>query len=144
MAEAKQLDSQTNYTMILLLAYTGLRLGESLGLTWYDIDFEKKTLTVNKTRDRYGTRTPKTKRSYRTILVDDFLLQHLAAYRTWCMKTKFRYGLHLKNDDFIFISPISRKPVSDHTLQYCFRSLCKKTGLKQVSPHGLRLTLRLF
>lgn len=56
------------------------------------------------------------------------------------MKTKFRYGSHLQNDDFIFISPISGKPVSDHTLQYCFRSLCKKTGLKQVSPHGLRHT----
>ncbi|WP_309143145.1 site-specific integrase [Domibacillus sp. A3M-37] len=74
LAEAKQLDHHTDYALILLLAYTGLRKGEALGLTWDDIDFEKKTLNVNKTRDKYGTRTPKTEKSYRTILIDDFLL----------------------------------------------------------------------
>ena len=139
-AEAKQLDNRTNFIMILLLAYTGLRIGESLGLTWNDIDFEKKTITINRTRDRYGARTPKTEKSYRTILVDDFLLQHLATYRTWCTKIKFRYGSHLKSDNFIFISPVSGNPCLDNTLRGCFKRICKKAGLKQITPHGLRHT----
>ncbi len=33
---------------IILLLYTGLRIGEALALTWNDIDFEKKTIRVNK------------------------------------------------------------------------------------------------
>lgn len=107
---------------------------------WNDIDFEKKTLTVNKTRDRNGARTPKTERSYRTILVDDFLLQHLAAYRTWCMEIKFRYGSHLKSNDFIFISPFSGETCTDCVLQHCFKKICEKTGFKHVTPHGLRHT----
>ncbi|MCM3791056.1 site-specific integrase [Domibacillus indicus] len=98
--------------IILLLAYTGLRVGGSMGLTWNDIDFEKKTLTVNKTRDRHGTRAPKTKRSYRTILVDDF----------------------------IFISPFSGEPSIDNVLQTCFQRICGKAGLKRIAPHGLHYT----
>lgn len=36
------------YAFFLLLAYTGLRKGEAMVLTWRDIDFKNSTLTVNK------------------------------------------------------------------------------------------------
>ena len=36
-------------TFYRLLAFSGLRVGEALALTWSDIDFEARTLTVNKT-----------------------------------------------------------------------------------------------
>jgi len=42
-----------------LLFYTGLRIGESLALSWNDIDLEKHQLHVNKTLD-ISTRTPTT------------------------------------------------------------------------------------
>ena len=79
-----------------------------------------------------------TENSYRTILVDDFLLQHLATYRTWCRETKFRFGSRLKNDDFIFISYQSGNPIADNTLTYCFNRIIEKAGLKWITPHGLR------
>ena len=37
------------FVFFSLLAYTGLRKGEALALTWRDIDFKHQTLTVNKT-----------------------------------------------------------------------------------------------
>ena len=33
-----------------IVIFCGLRVGELLGLTWSDIDFENKTLTINKSR----------------------------------------------------------------------------------------------
>ena len=36
------------YYSFLTAYYTGLRVSECYGLTWDNIDFEKKTLTVNK------------------------------------------------------------------------------------------------
>ena len=44
-----------NYNQYVLILETGLRTGEMIGLTWDAIDFEKRTLTVNKTLEfRHG------------------------------------------------------------------------------------------
>lgn len=62
-----------NYSQYALALETGLRTGELIGLTWDAIDFEKRTLTVNKTMEfRYKQKEwragpPKTPTSYRTI-----------------------------------------------------------------------------
>ncbi len=62
-----------NYYQYAFVLETGLRTGELIGLTWDAIDFEKKTLTVNKTLEyRHDNKywragPPKTVHSYRTI-----------------------------------------------------------------------------
>ena len=66
-----------NYNQYALILETGLRTGEMIGLTWDAIDFEKRTLTVNKTLEfRHGEQywragPPKTQQSYRTIPLTD-------------------------------------------------------------------------
>ncbi|WP_373558163.1 tyrosine-type recombinase/integrase [Bacillus sp. 7884-1] len=140
LAAAKQLENITNYTIILLLAYTGLRKGEALGLSWNNVDFEKKKITVERTRDKHGARTPKTKNSYRTILIDDKLIQQLKLYRTWCKQTLLSFGKHLSENDFIFISYQTGTPTGENTIKYSFDRIIKKTGLKSITPHGLRHT----
>ncbi|MBQ7739872.1 MAG: site-specific integrase [Eubacterium sp.] len=67
----------------LMIGYScGLRLGEIFGLVWDDIDFEEKTLTVNR-QVQYNDKTnelilvsPKYE-SYRTIGLDDVILDAL-------------------------------------------------------------------
>src|SRR5690606_24271374 len=115
---AKELENITNYTLILLLAYTGLRKGEALGLRWNLVNFDHNTITVTCTRDKKGTRSPKTKNSYRTIRVDDFLIHQLKLYRTWCKETKLSFGKHLSEEDFVFISYQSGTPTGENTLKY--------------------------
>ena len=39
-----------NAYYVILIIYTGLRIGELMALTWNDIDFNNKTLSVNKSR----------------------------------------------------------------------------------------------
>ena len=39
-----------NAYYVILIIYTGLRIGELMALTWNDIDFNNKTLNVNKSR----------------------------------------------------------------------------------------------
>lgn len=62
-----------NYNQYALILETGLRTGELIGLTWDNIDWEKRTLTINKTMEyRYKRKfwragPPKTVSSYRTI-----------------------------------------------------------------------------
>ncbi|MDU9790781.1 site-specific integrase, partial [Helicobacter pylori] len=48
--------------------FTGLRTGEQLALTWEDIDFNEKTITINKSLNELGQITsPKNKPSVREI-----------------------------------------------------------------------------
>lgn len=140
LSASKGLENITNYTIILLLAFTGLRKGEALGLKWENVNFEKKTLTVERTRDNKGVRTPKTKNSYRTILIDDTLINQLKIYDTWCKETMLSFGRHLKDTDFIFISYQTGTPVTDNTIKYSIDRIIKRTGTKRITPHGLRHT----
>ena len=68
--------------IIILLIYTGMRIGECLGLRWKDIDFENNTIKIDNTiatvtnRDKTSTKktmvtdtSPKTKKSARIIPV---------------------------------------------------------------------------
>ena len=60
-------DRPASYAVFMTLYFTGIREGELLALTPSDIDFEKKTLTVNKSYQRLGREdivtTPKTPRA---------------------------------------------------------------------------------
>jgi integrase len=136
----KKYENITNFSLLQLLSYTGLRRGEGCGLKWNDINFEEKKLTVVRTRDNKGARPPKTKNSYRTILIDDTVIEQLKRYRKWCKETLLSFGKHLKDDDFIFISYQTGNPITDGTILYALRRLLNKTALKYITPHGLRHT----
>lgn len=140
LAAAKEHENITNYSLILLLAYTGLRKGEAYGLKWSNINLKEKTLTVERTRDNKGTRTPKTKNSYRSILIDDLLIQQLENYKNWCKKSLFSFGKKLTKNDFIFISYQTGLPLTDNTIKYSLDRMIKKSGIKRITPHGLRHT----
>ena len=65
--------------------YTGMRIGEVCALEWTDVDFENKTISVNKTMVEKGKivkiETPKSESSNRTILVSDTLINQLKEWR---------------------------------------------------------------
>lgn len=74
------------YLFFRIATYTGLRKGEILALTWQDIDFINKTLTVNKNlsrtkKSKKDITSPKTKSSYRTISIDEETIQDLKEWK---------------------------------------------------------------
>lgn len=144
LADAKQNENITVYTLLLVIAYTGIRRGEALGIQWKNIDFDNNTITIERTRDRAGSRTPKTKNSYRTILVDEAVMKQLAVYRTHCKSLLLSFGKKLKDDitkddTFVFLSEAA-EPYSPDTLFSIFRRIIKRTKLPKVTIHGLRHT----
>ncbi len=72
-------------TIIRLLLLTGMRMGECLGLRWSSINFERKTIFIDKTLSfanrKYFLSTPKTPRSIRTIAIDDIAVELLKKHR---------------------------------------------------------------
>ena len=64
--------------IFMLAAETGARLGEVLGLTWKDIDFDAQTISITHQLDRAGDRVPlKTARSRRVLEITPTLVAQL-------------------------------------------------------------------
>lgn len=88
------------YIALMISYHTGLRLGEVLGLTWENIDFEQRTLTVEKQKqliDFEGARVCvlsglKSKASYRTIPLGATILEELRKEKLRQSQNKLRYG----------------------------------------------------
>jgi len=74
------------YILSLIAVKCGLRLGEILGLTWNDIDFKNRTLSVNKQwkligEKIYGLGTVKSKNSNRIVPIPKSVSEYLKKYK---------------------------------------------------------------
>lgn len=126
---------KTNLFGIILCLYTGLRIGELLALEWTDIDFNKKTIKINKAcfdgKDNYGnfgriTSTPKTFSSSRVIPIPNRLLPYLKETKRNCSS---RYVINK-----------GEKIISVRSYQKAFASLLRKLEIKHKGFHSLRHT----
>jgi integrase len=73
------------YPVYVTALQTGMRMGELFGLYWDDVDFERKVIMVRraakKMRGGWGIGELKTKASYRTISISDYLVDVLEAHQ---------------------------------------------------------------
>ena len=85
------------YIPIFILIHTGVRIGELLGLTWEDIDFDSKTIFLKRQvvymngQGDYLS-TLKTESSYRYIVVGDSFLEELKLWRDQQLKNEQKRG----------------------------------------------------
>ena len=114
--------------LILLVAKTGLRFSEALGLTPADFDFTHQTLSVNKTWDykrNTGFVPTKNTSSVRKVQLDWQLVMQLA-------------GLvkNLPADEPVFVNGRMYNSTANSVLA----RHCRNAGVPVISIHGLRHT----
>lgn len=114
---------------ILLIAKTGLRFSEALGITPADFDFARQTLSVTKTWD-YKSKYPrfaptKNQSSQRRIQLD---------WQTVIQFAQLTKGM--EPDKPIFVSG----KVYNDTVNHWLERLCKRAEVPVISVHGLRHT----
>ncbi len=114
--------------LILLIAKTGMRFSEALAITPHDFDFQRQTISINKTWDyksNSGFQGTKNKSSNRKIQID------------WQVIVQFSDLVKgLPEDKPIFIKTI----VYNSTINDVLCRHCKKCGLPEITIHGLRHT----
>ena len=95
-------------TIVKLLLMTGMRSGECLGLRWSSIDFENKTIFIDKTlsyaNNSWFLSTPKTPRSTRKIAIDDVAIEFLQKHKEEQDKQKEIVGTAWQQADMVFTS----------------------------------------
>lgn len=150
-----------NYAQYALILETGLRTGEMIGLTWDAIDWEKHTLTVNKTleyRHKQGVwraGPPKTESSYRTIPLTDTaydILREIYDTREYrkeskdlstvltFMDRKTGQKRKLVMRDLVFINWRTGMPAKNSSYDTHLYKLCDDAGIERFCMHALRHT----
>ena len=131
-------------TAITLTLFTGVRLGELMGLEWSDIDFTNGIVSINKSSQYLSdkgvfTKTPKTESSIREVAIPDFVVSLLEEYRLWYEMQKSIYGELWTNSDRLFVQS-DGKPMHPSTISKWFVKFVKEIGLPVINFHGLRHT----
>ena len=123
----EMLDKPISFYAFEMLYWTGIRLGELLALTSADFDFERKTVTINKSYQRIGKKdiitSPKTEKSNRVINMPDFLCEEMKEY------IDSLYGV--TDSDRIF-------PISKSYLHHEMDRGTKAAGVKRIPIHSIR------
>lgn len=150
-----------NYNQYALILETGLRTGEMIGLTWDAIDFQNRTLTVNKTLEYrhkqhfWRAGPPKTQQSYRTIPLTDRAYEILKGI--WDSRPERKESPTLDKTleyidrrtgvssrlvmrDLVFINWRTGEPMKNSSYDTHLYKLCDEAGIKHFCMHALRHT----
>ena len=133
---------ENQYRFIL---QTGLRTGELVGLKWEDIDFENKTLTIQRSMEfrykvgEWRVGPPKSKSGYRTIPLTDEAIRILKAQKEKNRKIKV---IPMEWSEQVFLCR-KGEPVKNSTYDTALFKICDKVGIKRFSMHVLRHTFAI-
>ena len=121
------MDKPISYYAFEMLYWCGIREGELLALTPADFNFERCTVSINKSYQRINKQdvitTPKTPKSIRVIQMPKFLCEEIQDY--------FKMFYSLDSDSRIF-------PISKNYLHREMARGSKATGVKRIRIHDLR------
>lgn len=150
-----------NYYQYALILETGLRTGEMIGLTWDAIDWENKTLTVNKTleyrhdRGYWRAGPPKTQQSYRTIPLTAKayeILERISYGKQFRKESETLSQVleyidritgktsRLVMENLVFVNWRTGEPAKNSSYDTHLYKLCDEAGIKRFCMHALRHT----
>ena len=138
-------NEDTKYKVaIILTVFTGVRLGELMGLEWQDVDFKNGIISINRSSQYLAdmgvfTKVPKTESSIREIAIPEFIISLLEEYKLWYEEQKSIYGELWTNSDRLFVQA-DGKPMHPSTISKWFVKYVGQIGLPVINFHGLRHT----
>ena len=125
--------ARTGYAAAILMMETGMRIGECLALTWRDIQWERRAVSINKTliriANRRKTEVQNTAKSYTSNRVIPLSTE---AYR-------MLEDLYMGTDGFIFAGA-DGKPLSYEAMRYQIQQACEATNVPYLGQHVFRHT----
>ena len=129
---------------IILTIFTGVRLGELMGLEWQDVDFKNGIISINRSSQYLSdmgvfTKVPKTESSIREIAIPEFIISLLEEYKLWYEEQKSLYGELWTNSNRLFVQA-DGKPMHPSSISKWFVKYVGTIGLPVINFHGLRHT----
>ena len=130
-------------TIIQMLLFTGLRIGECLCLEWDDIDFEHGTVSVSETLayayyEKYASTTKNTQ-SVRTLKLGEYSMALLKRHKEKQDELKAIVGKAWKYPTFVFTTEIGEY-INYGSINDKLKALLEENELPILTVHALRHT----
>ena len=125
-----------------LIAYSGFRRSEMLGLEWKDIDFENNIISVRRTSNYTAERgiytdTTKTKRSQRTLKISPFIMDILREHKADQDAEALRLGDKWVETDRLF-TKWNGEEMNNQTPYGWLKEFCEKNDMPFYGIHSFR------
>lgn len=125
----------------MLIASTGLRKGEALGLAWERVDLDAGALKVSATLGRIGDRLvitePKTERARRHLPLSASVVAMLRRHRTAQKAERLRAANQWQDSGLVFTTELGG-PVDPRNLLRVIEVASKAAGVDGVGVHTFR------
>lgn len=119
-------------TLFVLLAMTGLRAGEALGLQWGDVDFEHHCIHVRRSAWCGKAQSTKSKASAAPITLPAVLADALLDYKaTW----------KANPEGYLFVTRNARPPSSNKVVEYQLWPVLDALSIPRCGLHAFRHTV---
>lgn len=130
-------DDADYHRLYTVLFYCGFRIGERNALTWNDVNFTDKTITINKTvttklkvDGEYVITTPKTRASYRVLPMVEVVIAELES-----LYNRFKMAHGFNNNWFVFGGV---RPLAESTIRTATKKYFMAAGLEPIRLHDFR------
>jgi len=127
----------------VLLATTGMRRGEALGVRWSDVDLDTGRLrvvqTITQTRSKVMVGEPKTAKGRRSIALDDGTVAVLRAHRKLMLEERLLIGPDFADEGLVF-HQVDGSCLRPDAISGQFLRRVRQYDLPRLTLHGLRHT----
>jgi integrase len=125
-----------------LIAYSGFRRSEMLGLEWKDVDFEHNVISIKRTSNYTAERgtytdTTKTKRSKRVLKISAYIMDILKELKSEQDDEALRLGDKWVETDRLFVK-WNGEPMNNQTPYGWLKEFCEKNELPFYGIHSFR------
>lgn len=125
-----------------LIAYSGFRRSEMLGLEWKDIDFENNIISIKRTSNYTSERgiyndTTKTKRSKRVLKINPYIMGILKELKDEQDEEALRLGDKWVESDRLFVK-WNGEPMNNQTPYGWLKEFCEKNDMPFYGIHSFR------
>jgi integrase len=129
------------YALFHLIAFTGLRRGEALGLRWVDLDLTAKTMSVvqqvTEVDGEIHTSSPKSDAGERDVALDDTTVAALKTWRRHQAEQRLAAGPGWTDTGLVFTTPVGAE-LQPSWISDQFRLLIAEADLPPIRLHDLR------
>lgn len=143
--EAERTNNLLYHTLFRLLAFSGMRKGEALALTWNDLDFKNEAVTINKTltrglENKLIIQTPKTASGKRSIALDPITLTMLNTWRKRQATDFLKLGFNTMSGEQLIFPNTKNEFMSPTKPDKVLEKIILRNDLKRITVHGFRHT----